>query len=380
MKKYLIILMILFILMGVFNMDILGRSITDIQRRMVGQTNYRINVVKGIVESENINKTYNCYISGESVIYPNIPTFSRNPKLLPGDKVTIEFINGCRETPCILAPEDIREIPDTTSTIDKLIAVIVQQFSEDDYLKFYDLDGNLISSHFLGNLTVYFETDCMAMDKENNVYYIKNPNFLTKVYNSGSEILSEAIAGYPESIAIGIDGYIYTREQNGEIHKRSLSDFSSKGYITLTPGKSYYGLVLDEDGNIFTVNDTDDEIEKWSSVGVKTAYRSITEGWSSSLCLAPNENYILRVRNGYNSEVFIINKDLGSDERNYRLYHIDSYPHATSSVGSMYLFTGENAAFNCELEVHKWGGVEWYAVVDDSANSPDNSLVAAYPF
>ena len=32
----------------------------------------------------------------------------------PGDQVTIEFINGCRETPCILAPEDIREVPDTT--------------------------------------------------------------------------------------------------------------------------------------------------------------------------------------------------------------------------------------------------------------------------
>ena len=117
MKKYLIALMILFILMGVFSMDILGRSMTDIQRRMVGQTNYRINVVKGIVESENINKTYNCYIAGETVIYPNIPTFSRNPKLQPGDKVTIEFINGCRETPAILAPEDIRERPDTTPPI-----------------------------------------------------------------------------------------------------------------------------------------------------------------------------------------------------------------------------------------------------------------------
>ena len=114
MKKYIIVLMILFILMGVFSMDILGRSIKNIQDRMTGQVKYRINVVKGIVESENINKTYNCYIAGESVVYPSIPTFSRNPKLQPGDEVTIEFINGCRETPCILAPEDIREVPDTT--------------------------------------------------------------------------------------------------------------------------------------------------------------------------------------------------------------------------------------------------------------------------
>jgi hypothetical protein len=138
MKKYLIVFMILFILMGVFSMDILGRSITDIQRRMVGQTDYRINVVKGIVESENINQTYNCYIAGESVIYPNIPTFSRNPKLQPGDQVTIEFINGCRETPAILAPEDIREVPDTTL----ISAVIFVVFSSGAtyYIKGYDFN------------------------------------------------------------------------------------------------------------------------------------------------------------------------------------------------------------------------------------------------
>jgi len=114
MKKFIIVSIILILLVGAFSMDILGRNITDIQRRMVGQTNYRINVVKGIVESANINGTFNCYIAGETVVYPNIPTFSRNPKLQPGDEVTIEFINGCRETPAILAPEDIRERPDTT--------------------------------------------------------------------------------------------------------------------------------------------------------------------------------------------------------------------------------------------------------------------------
>lgn len=113
MKRFLVFFLIIF-LMGVFSMDILGRSIKDIQDRMTGQVRYRMNVVKGVVESENINKTYNCYIAGETVGYPNIPTFSRESKLQPGDKVTIEFINGCRETPAILAPEDIRERPDTT--------------------------------------------------------------------------------------------------------------------------------------------------------------------------------------------------------------------------------------------------------------------------
>lgn len=95
-------------------MDILGRSIKDIQARMVSQVRYRINVVKGVVANKNINGTFGCYIAGETVIYPSIPTFSREPKLEIGDPVTIEFINGCPETPVILAPEDIRERPDTT--------------------------------------------------------------------------------------------------------------------------------------------------------------------------------------------------------------------------------------------------------------------------
>jgi len=265
----------------------------------------------------------------------------------------------------------------------QLIAVIVEQYGYDDYLKFYDLDGNLQNSYLLGNGIVYFETDCMAMDTANNVYYIKNSNYLTKIDSGGNELLSTEIASYAESIAIGSDGYLYTREGDGEIHKRSLSDFSSQSYITLTSGKNYSGLVLDENNNIFTVNTTDDQIEKWSSAGVKTAYRSVADSGLSSLCLAPNEDYILRLRNKYNGEVFIIKKDLSANESNYTLTsRVDAYPHATSSVGSMYLFTGEdiNDDNNCMLEVHKWGSVEWYVTVDDSQYSPNNSLVAAYPF
>jgi len=100
-------------MIGVYEMSILSNP-DILQKRLIDQIQYRLNVVKGVVESRNPNDTFNCYIAGETVIYPNIPTFSRNPKLGPGDKVVIEFINGCRETPAILAPEDIRERPDTT--------------------------------------------------------------------------------------------------------------------------------------------------------------------------------------------------------------------------------------------------------------------------
>ena len=361
-------------------MDILGRSITDIQRRMVDQTNYRINVVKGIVAVANINKTFDCYIAGETVIYPNIPTFSRDPKLQVGDEVTIEFINGCRGTPAILAPEDIRERPDTTPLFEKLIAVIVEQFNNDDYLRFYDLSGNLKNSFLLGNGIVYFETDCMAMDAENNVYYIKSPNVLTKIDSNGNELVTLAIANSPESIAIGLDGYLWTREQDASLKRRYLTDLTIRSHMYfINAAKSYYGLVCSTDiSRIYVVNSTDGLIEKWWALG-RTANRAIANGGSSSLGLAGD--YIVRTSPAGATIVAKIKNTLGENETLFALSDID-YPHGCGSLVDAYLFVGEKTA-DAKLYLEKYSTadvLEWSIVADDSAGSPDNSMVAAYPF
>ena len=379
MKRFLVFFLII-ILMGVFSMDILGKSMKDIQDRMTGQVRYRINVVKGIVESENINKTYNCYIAGETVVYPNIPTFSRNPKLQPGDQVTIEFINGCRETPAILAPEDIRERPDTTLPFEKLIAVIVEQFNNDDYLNFYDLSGNLKNSYLLGNGVVYFETDCMAIDKDNNVYYIKSPNFLTKVDSNGNELLSVAIAEFPESIAIGIqDAYIWTRDQDCRVRRRLITDFSISAQFNLNLAKSYYGLICGTlAARVYVVNSTDDIIEKRAPWGL-LASRTIANTTSDSLGLAGD--YIVRTSSSGATIVTKIKNTLDEDETLFALTDID-YPHGCGSLSDAYLFVGEKLA-DAKLYLEKYSiadVLEWSIIADDSAGSPDNSMVAAYPF
>lgn len=354
------------------------RPINAIIKDNVGNIIHRGFVVTGEVTKDNGNKSYDVKIAGEEKEYPRIFTLARNPDLAIGDTVRILYKNGCKELPIILPPVK-------PTAITPLIAVIVQQYSEDDYLRFYNADLILQNSYLLGNGVVYFETDCMAMDKQNNVYYIKSPYWLTKIDSNGNELLTTPIAGYPESIAIGADGYIYTREQDGKVYKRSVTDFSSQGFIRLTIGKNYYGLVLDEDGNMFTANSTDDVMEKWSSVGVKVASRAIADGSNSSLCLVPTRtapvyDAIIRTRNGWYSETFRMRRDLTANEGNYGLYHVDDIPHAASNIGDYALFTGENRSYNCELELHKELG-EWnYVVVDDSQYSPDNSLVAAYPF
>ena len=270
MKKYLIVLMILFILMGVFSMDILGRSITDIQRRMVGQTNYRINVVKGVVATININGTYGCYIAGESVVYPNIPTFSRNPKLQIGDQVTIEFINGCRETPVILAPEDIRERPDITLPSAIHYALIVYPPNE---VRLYDMNGNLKKQLAVTGWS--YAEGCVAVDSEGNIYIKEWDNI--KKYDSNLNLLFtkniDDPAFYFIGINMGADGYLYTLENNTpitDIKKRDTSDLSIISTITLTAMWSYDGpICLDPDGNIYVFQDP--YVEKWSNAGILLA-------------------------------------------------------------------------------------------------------------
>ena len=273
MKKYLIILMILSIVMGVFIVDILGRSITDIQKRMVGQINYRINVVKGIVESENINKTYNCYIAGETVVYPNIPTFSRNPKLQSGDEVTIEFINGCRETPCILASEDIREVPDTTLPVSALrYGLIIASPNE---VKTFDMEGAVL--HLLTAGGWAYSACDITIDADGNSYTETGWNTLKK-YDSGGNLLVTRLRELPstwfESLNFGPDGYLYTLEGRAvgyAIAKRYASDLTVVADAVTLVDNYTGGICLDSDGNFYIYNMDTDKIEKWSSGGILLA-------------------------------------------------------------------------------------------------------------
>ena len=280
--------------MGVFEMDILGRLMADIQRRMIGQTDYRINVTKGIVESENINKTYNCYIAGESVIYPNIPTFSRNPKLQPGDRVTIEFINGCRETPCILAPEDIREIEDTT------LAAVGEIFisywtgpggSEIGSIRGFSADGAVGETWTPEEYHLLLNGVCV--DNSGNVFYVAytTPHKIIKYDSSGNILASIAVSYQVQHIAIASDGYIYTLENtttdNDVMTKRDPGTLAIISTFQLDPTHSYWGMSFLNDDRFYVVNGDDDVIEMWRvATGAEIAERAVTASKTTLASLA----------------------------------------------------------------------------------------------
>jgi len=272
MKRIIIVLMILLITMGVFNMDIMGRPMTDIQRKMVGQIDYGINVVNGIVESENINKTYNCYVAGEPVIYPSIPTFSRNPKLQPGDKVTIEFINGCRETPVILAPEDIRERPDTSE-----IATLIVAFMYDKRIAIFDSAGTLIINVAYTAGAEAADGDTVAVDQQGNIYVADFD--ASRIYKLDSEgaAVTDVAAQTPEMIAVAPDGSIWNYNGTTDFFiKRNASTLAIEGSFDSGTG-SYKGMAFDSAGYLYTVDWFNHYIKKFDvTTGLLAASRLLT--------------------------------------------------------------------------------------------------------
>ena len=379
MKKYLIVLMILFITMGVFSMDILGRSSTDIQRRMVDQTNYRINVVKGVVATVNVNKTFGCYIAGETVIYPNIPTFSRDPKLEIGDEVTIEFINGCREIPCILAPEDIRERLDTTIIVPNKIFAYYYQ-GGNYYIKCYDNDGNLLDTW---TIEVISTIEGICADINGNVYTVTNNHEdIIKRNNAGVIVKTKTGFSWIEAIAIGPDGFLYCKDFIGPddaVLKINLTTLEMVSNIIL-PSKTYYGMVLDSNGYIYMVNTTDDLIEKWDySAGALNASHAIDSSHAvfNSLGIAGN---LVASFDTANKHAWTMPKNLGAGETDWDLDTILK-PDGVSSINGDFLFIGYYGSPLVKIIIGRYTEAKvkvWEVEIAALGNS--TGCIAAYPF
>jgi len=80
------------------------KPINSIIKDSIGNINSRINIVTGIVATDNGDGSYDVFISESDRAYPKIFTLSRNPDLAVGDKVRILYKNGCKELPIILPP------------------------------------------------------------------------------------------------------------------------------------------------------------------------------------------------------------------------------------------------------------------------------------
>ena len=345
------------------------RPINAIIRDNVGNIIYRGFVVTGEVAVDNGDGSYDVYIAGEAKAYPKIFTLARNPDLAVGDKVRILYKNGDKNNPIIFPPVK-------PTAVSPLIYVLNQTYGEDGWLKQYDLDGTLLNTWDVPK-NVY-DYNSMCADNQNNVY-ITYGDSIVKRNVSGSIVLTKTGINFADSVAIGADGYLYTLETDNKVHKRDLSTLTSQSYITLTSGKSYCGLVLDSDNNIYTVNDTNDVVEKWTSTGSKIASHSISYAFSSSLGLAGD--YLVRVSSAVGGHSYIIHKNLSSGEVVFSLTNID-YPYMVGSLSDRYLFIGTSYTDgNFYLEKYSLSKtLDWNIVVEDTEIYDYSGQVAAYPF
>ncbi|GAI78548.1 unnamed protein product, partial [marine sediment metagenome] len=100
-----------------------------------------------------------------------------------------------------------------------------------------------------------------------------------KKYDSNGNLLVtheiESGSNWFESMNFGPDGYLYTFEGRASgyaIAKRNTTNLTIiEDALTLGGGSYGGGMCLDSDGNFYVYNPSADEIEKWSSAGVKLA-------------------------------------------------------------------------------------------------------------
>ncbi|GAI78515.1 unnamed protein product, partial [marine sediment metagenome] len=140
----------------------------------------------------------------------------------------------------------------------------------------FDMEGNVLYLLTTGGWS-YAACD-ITMDADGNAYTETGANVLKKYDSSGNLLVThyrESSSVWFESLNIGPDGYLYTlegRSSGSAIAKRNTADLTIiEDAVTLTIGYYGGGICLDSNGNFYIYSWSADEIQKWSSAGVKLA-------------------------------------------------------------------------------------------------------------
>jgi len=355
------------------------RPINEIIRNTVGNIIHRLSIVTGEVAVDNGDGSYGVFIAGDPKIYPKIFTLARDPDIAVGDKVRILYKNGCKELPIILPPT-------IAVAVGNIIFVMYQDYTENNFIKTYNSNGIFITSWSMP--AGYYETNCICVDSSNNIY-INYGTSIVKRNSNGDILYTKTGISNSEAIAIGADGYIYSRESFGDdvLVKRNTSDLDSVNYIALY-NKNWYGLAFDSDGNFYMCNATDGQMEKWqyTDYGRITTHNIVTQSADNSgLCIAGN---LIGMGAGFNDKTYelgalTMNKALTQDEQG--IGDIDcGYVYETpSSIDNNFLFVGDDWD-NANLVLIKYNSSKVLIfrinVTESGSNRVDNAAVAAYPF
>jgi len=349
------------------------KPISAIIKDSIGNIIFRGNVVTGTVAVVRGNGSYDVFISESDRAYPKIFTLSRNPDLAVGDKVRILYKNGCKELPIILPP--------TISIGANIIFVMYQDYAGNNFIKTYNSNGTLITSWAMP--TGYYETNCICVDSSNNIY-INYGTSIVKRDSSGNILLAKTGIDSADAIAIGADGYIYTREDWGGddvLVKRNTSDLDSVSHIALY-NKNWYGLAFDSNNNFYMCSFTDNRMEKWQYTDygrIITKIINTAGADDSGLCIVGNT---ISMAAGI-QKAFTMPTDLSTNESDFYLGKIEDYVYGTpASLGNSYLFVGDYLGTHLVMQSYNSSRLlVWQInVTNPGSNTVDSAAVTAYPF
>ena len=247
------------------------------------------------------------------------------------------------------------------------------------YINSYNSGGTLVdtwtieSSEQIGN--------AMAVDVNGNVYTISsNQHDIRKRDSNGNIVLHKVEnTNYIYNIVAGSDGYIYTQEYDGsnmKLSKRNVSDLVSVGTKTLGGG-IYYGMTIDSDGDLYLMNDTDSNYERWDFTdGLVSSVTALHTTYNS---LGTIGTKLADIDWGGGGHALTRLKDLSGGETDVDLTDI-TRPGSTGNNATHFLFTGYDEDSMLVLGKYTTSLAKvWAIIVPDSASYGHGSI-AAYPF
>jgi len=146
----------------------------DVDNSILYDTTYRNNVVTGEVAVDNGNNTYDVYIAGSDVAYPDIPTTLREPSFAVGEAVEILVEYGNKEMPIIIGRSK----------------KVAQEFTEIEVSYSGGTSVTTLDAYSITGTTAYFEGRISIEEMENctkqGFYYGTTTAYGSDTHTDGS--------------------------------------------------------------------------------------------------------------------------------------------------------------------------------------------------
>jgi len=221
-----------------------------IRDRMIGTIKYKNNIVTGEVATVNNNGTYDVYISGCDIAYPNIPTTLTEPDFAVGDAVEILVEYGNKEMPIIIGLSK-KIVQDITQVGMNVIVTTLDAYSVTTTGAHLELKIEEIEGY--ENCTKY------------GFYYGTTITYGRDTYSTGSWV-----AGYYNKEVTGLDSgtayhfQAYVLDADGDEHTGD-----DKSFTTLTVGWDLSNISYDNKSFSVTNEDDSPEAIAFKSDGTK---------------------------------------------------------------------------------------------------------------